>query len=354
MAGIPTRAMAVWSKWRWWVINWNNGMATNTPVSELMTTSIARVQVDADLAEAARIMHMRRLSCLLVDQGNETVGIITERDLTRALSVMLDTGEVLTIKKIMTGSLVTIKADCDYNEAIRILREQRFRRLVVVDDHNKVCGLVTRSDLLSAQRRVLENQVVQRTKELQRTNDMLEALTVTDPMLGIGNRRAMDGAVKRAFSHACRYDRPYSVVLMDIDYFKTYNDYYGHQIGDSALIKVASAVKSHIRNTDSIFRYGGEEFLILLTETALEGAIVAAEHMRMVVENLEIVHEKSPKEVVTASLGVSTVQPNDKDQNTAITRADEALYAAKHKGRNKVATVDLKGENEDKKVIPFK
>jgi diguanylate cyclase (GGDEF)-like protein len=311
-----------------------------TPVSELMTTEITRVQVDASLAEAARAMYEKRLSCLLIDSGKETVGILTERDLTRALSVMLDTGEHGTVEEIMTSPLITIPAQSDYNVAIKLLKQSRCRRLVVTRPDDTVCGLITRSDLLSAQRQVLEKQVQQRTAELQRTNDRLAALSVTDPMLGIGNRRAMDQALDQAFSQMRRYSRPYSIALMDIDHFKSFNDHYGHQIGDEALMAVAASVKEHIRNTDSIFRYGGEEFLILLPETSLKGALVAADHVREVVEKLRIVHEKSPKDVVTTSLGVSTVSIGDIDQNKAISRADEALYVAKEKGRNAVATID--------------
>ncbi len=329
-----------------------DGSVTNTPVSELMTTDVARVKVDATLADAARVMYERRLSCLLVDRGEKTVGIITERDLTRALSIVLDTGEIESVETIMGSPLITIRADCEYNKAISILRERRCRRLVVVDGNDDVCGLVTRSDLLRAQRRVLESEVEKRTVELQRTNEVLKTMSVTDPMLGISNRRAMDSTLKRIFSHTCRYSRPYSVVLLDIDYFKSFNDFYGHQIGDSALVKVATAIKSHIRNTDSVFRYGGEEFLILLPETTLEGAVIAAENVRMVIQNLKIVHQKSPNGSMTASLGVSAVQKSDPDQHKAISRADEALYEAKKEGRNKVATLDnLQGLDN---VIQFK
>lgn len=313
---------------------------TGTPISDVMTTSVESVPVDTKLAEVARIMHSRQLSCLLIDDDSgETIGIITERDLTHALNVLLQTGHAPTVEELMTSPLITITMDSDYSCAMKMLHEHSLRRLVVVDDTKHVTGLITRSNLLHAQGAVLDSAVFHRTIELQKSHALLEEQSITDPMLDIGNRRAMETAINHAFSRAKRYYRPYSVALMDIDYFKPYNDFYGHQMGDDALKQVATAVKTNIRSTDSVFRYGGEEFLILLPETELQGALVAAQNIKRIVEQLQLSHEKSPHRIVTASFGVSSGIDEDSDQNAVVGRADEALYMAKTQGRNQVASL---------------
>ncbi len=318
-----------------------------TPVRDLMTTEITRIQVDASIHDVARLMYEQRLSCLLVDDDTKTedcktVGIVTERDLTRTLSLVLEGRNTEGLRDVMTTSLITIRDDTDYSEAIRVLKENSIRRIIVVCDTGRVCGLITRADLLNAQKRILENEVLQRTQELEETNKILEELSVTDPMLNVGNRRAMDKALKDVFNYTKRYARPYSIVLLDIDRFKCYNDFYGHQLGDQALIKVATELKAIIRNTDSIYRYGGEEFLVLLPETGLAGAMIAGEHMREAVESIGIPHEKSPFDIVTASFGVASINITEPDQKKTITEADEALYVAKSNGRNRVESLDAK------------
>lgn len=318
---------------------------TRTPVRDLMTTQVERIQVTAPLADAVKIMYQRRLSCLLIDRKHETIGIVTERDLTKTLSQILDGAPPVNIAELMTTNLITIQSDSDFSEAINLLYSHKIRRLIVTNKKREVCGLITRADLLSAQKRVLENEVLQRTRQLEKANDALEKLSVTDSMLNVGNRRAMDTALDRILQCAKRYHRPNSIVLFDIDRFKCFNDFYGHQCGDEVLKEVATAVKNSIRRTDTIFRYGGEEFLVLLPETTIDGALIAAEHMRKRVEDMNLPHEKSPFGFVTASFGVSTLNTLEPDHQQTICEADAALYQAKENGRNRVQSYEAKDES---------
>jgi len=160
-----------------------------------------------------------------------------------------------------------------------------------------------------------------------RHHDEIKALSLQDPLTGLGNRRYMEIRTEIAFARSRRYERPLSAIMLDIDFFKRYNDTYGHQAGDDMLVRVAKAVSKNIRETDFAARYGGEEFLVVLPETPLPEALEAAERIRKSVE----------KETgVTVSLGVACFQKEMKDKETLIKKADEALYIAKQKGRNRV------------------
>ena len=143
----------------------------------------------------------------------------------------------------------------------------------------------------------------------------------------------MESTLKREIGLAQRHNNPLSVILLDIDHFKKINDHYGHLHGDQVLAKVAQCAKETIRDSDIIFRYGGEEFLILLTNTSLDGACLLGERIRNEIMKLQMADLPSAK--VTVSLGVATLHSGDEQQNF-IDRADKALYQAKEKGRNRV------------------
>ena len=238
-------------------------------------------------------------------------------------------------------SLSTLKQACE--EAFERIRANRIRRIVIVDDDGNLAGIATRSDLLRAHAQELEFQknnleiaVDKRTRELQKLNQRLTALSLVDPMLNIGNRRSMNEELLKIAERARRYNRPYSIALVDVDNFKKYNDEYGHLFGDDALVSVAAALKRAVRNADSVYRYGGEEFLVLLPEVGVEGAAIAGEHMRTAIEKLKIEHEFAAGGVLTASFGVAEEDLAAPDCKAVIDRADAALYQAKDNGRNQV------------------
>jgi diguanylate cyclase (GGDEF)-like protein len=153
-----------------------------------------------------------------------------------------------------------------------------------------------------------------------------------DPLTGINNRAAMDSSMVREIELARRHDTPLSLVAADIDYFKHINDSYGHATGDCVLRAVVDAIKTTVRGTDMVFRYGGEEFMILLSNTGHEGALLLANRIRRQVEKTEILC-KGIKISATISLGVSWLTPEDTEKSL-FERADKALYDAKAGGRN--------------------
>ena len=155
-----------------------------------------------------------------------------------------------------------------------------------------------------------------------------------DPLTGAFNRSAMDNTLLREVELAQRNKTPLSLVVLDIDHFKSINDNYGHSAGDSVLKTLVTCINSILRKSDMLFRYGGEEFTILLSGTPEEGAIQVAERVRQAIEFHNFNHEQT-RIPVTASLGVCTLKTGDTTQSL-FDKADAALYTAKQQGRNQV------------------
>jgi len=175
-------------------------------------------------------------------------------------------------------------------------------------------------------------------KELKEKKEEISRLARLDGLTGVYNRRVFDENFDNEWSRCFRNKKEISMVMIDIDYFKQYNDTYGHLEGDDALKKVAKEiVKTVGRSYDEVFRYGGEEFVVLLPETDYQGAFFIAENIRKNIEKLKIEHSGSTiLNYLTISLGLSTCTPNDKnDKMSLLDVADKKLYEAKRGGKNK-------------------
>ncbi|MFO7666224.1 MAG: diguanylate cyclase [Desulfobacterales bacterium] len=181
--------------------------------------------------------------------------------------------------------------------------------------------------------------------QLREANDALLRLATTDALTGIANRRAFDEYLEREWKRMLREKMPLSLIMCDIDYFKKYNDLYGHQAGDSCLYDVAQALHNcMLRPGDFVARYGGEEFVVILPGTPVEGALHIAEQIRSAVRKLTISHAGSEVDsFVTLSLGVAHGVPSSEtNANDVLQTADTALYKAKKQGRNRVVVADTK------------
>jgi diguanylate cyclase (GGDEF)-like protein/PAS domain S-box-containing protein len=174
-------------------------------------------------------------------------------------------------------------------------------------------------------------------RELERLNSALAEQARRDPLTGLGNRLRLEEDLALYDARRVRYGHSYCVLLCDLDHFKALNDRQGHQAGDRVLRGVADALQGECRASDAVYRYGGEEFLVLLAEQTLEGALIVCERMRRAVHGLGLAHTDSDAGVVTISIGAAACPRGDRtDPADAIARADRALYAAKAKGRNRV------------------
>jgi len=205
------------------------------------------------------------------------------------------------------------------------------------------------------ERRAADEQILQLLQQLEIEKNYALKNALTDSLTTLANRRSFDASISTEFYRLKRTRAPLSVVMLDIDHFKKYNDMYGHVAGDECLRNVALAVKSAVnRLPDIVARYGGEEFVIILPETGSSGALVLAEKVRKAVESLAIPHESSQTaKTVTISLGVATVDPSMiSTPEQSVELADQALYTAKATGRNKVA-VSESGSGEGLGFCPL-
>ncbi|MGE7946588.1 sensor domain-containing diguanylate cyclase [Lysinibacillus sp. NPDC093688] len=175
----------------------------------------------------------------------------------------------------------------------------------------------------------LEYKVKERTQELERAKLELEKLANTDRLTQVPNRVRLDSVLEEAFEHAQYHETTFSIILLDIDYFKEVNDEFGHQVGDLVLMNVAEILKNTIREQDTVGRWGGEEFLVICPQTTLDDAVKISEKLRQQLENYQfpIVQRK------TSSFGVTSYVNGD-TRNTLLSRCDKALYQAKEQGRN--------------------
>ena len=174
-------------------------------------------------------------------------------------------------------------------------------------------------------------ELYSKSKELKRLNALLEERATTDQLTGVSNRHKIDEDLEHLYQRLARYNQPFSIMLLDLDWFKQVNDTHGHQMGDTTLKELASVLRESVRSIDSVGRWGGEEFMIVCPETHLEEVRMLAERIRTSVER----HEFTIGERVTISVGVAQCSRAESIENV-IRRADKNLYSAKESGRNRV------------------
>jgi diguanylate cyclase (GGDEF)-like protein len=200
---------------------------------------------------------------------------------------------------------------------------------------------------LHLQTRILDEKITQLLelqKELEDANRQLENLSITDGLTGIANRRRLDNFLETEWRRSVRKATPLSLIMIDIDFFKNYNDHYGHVAGDKCLRKVARALEAGIkRPSDLVARYGGEEFVAVLAETDASGAQLVVEILMDHINALKIPHEASNvSPYITVSQGLGTTIPNrESSPEQLLKAADKALYKAKNSGRNQVKSIVL-------------
>jgi diguanylate cyclase (GGDEF)-like protein len=300
-------------------------------IGDIMTAINAGVTPDDILSTVITLMRDKRCSCVIISEQGYPKGILTERDVVRIFADTLTKSIIpeCPISEVMTPEPVCVKQSTSLYDALLLARSRKLRHLLVVGDDDRLVGLVTQTDMADAYVDLLDRQTV-----LESENQQLQLLSYEDALMKIGNRRAMEVELEFTEASAKRYNKTYAIALIDVDFFKNYNDSYGHQLGDNALQALAKAINDGKRDADRVYRYGGEEVLLLMPETNTTDALVAAERVRTAVLNLQLPHEDSHFDCLTISIGVAAGGQGTWQQIVA--KADDALYKAKDSGRNKV------------------
>ena len=240
--------------------------------------------------------------------------------------------------KTLTNSVLMYDPEKN-NFPMKILKETDEISLM----QNAIVSMVTKinlyTKLLDSHKALLEDKVKQRTEELERSNQELKELASVDPLTKLYNRRYFTESSEKTLDLAKRNNKAMSIIMLDIDMFKDINDTYGHATGDKCIVAVSNVLLELTRKSDVVCRFGGEEFIVLLPETNMDGAYTIAEKIRNEIQ-LQKMKVSANKEVrLTVSAGVSEVNL-EKDANIeiAIHRADYAMYEAKRAGRNNTFT----------------
>lgn len=239
--------------------------------------------------------------------------------------------------------IVTLErsAEGDFSDKLPVNGRDELN-LIAEHINNMNKRISVRDNELKEARQTLEQRVAERTRDLQQevearksAEEKMIQLAATDPLTGVLNRRAFDERAVEEVERAIRYQRPLTVIILDLDHFKQINDRYGHQCGDRVLVELATLIQPCLRSIDCLCRHGGEEFLVLLPETDEDDAHFLAERLRREIAK-KTMFSDTERFNITASFGIATLGEGEQDILPTINRADKALYQAKELGRNLV------------------
>ncbi len=279
-------------------------------------------------------------AAIVVEQGRP-LGILTSR---HAIRLVTDGASLdAPVERYMQAPVDALPSGVRLADALDYLKRTGYKRIVVVDEDGRLLGTVTQSELARYGfhhwthhlRRRLSGLDSDR-REARVLARRLEREAMTDPLTGIGNRRMFNRLLEKEWHRCQRHGSALSLVLFDVDHFKRINDRWGHPKGDAVLRSLAALIERQLRGCDTVCRWGGEEFAVLLPETDADGAWKLAERLRRAAEDAELAGLR-----VTISLGAAQCAPGERIPEW-IARADRALYAAKQAGRNR-AVCDAAG-----------
>jgi len=327
------------------------GLITHTDITSNIDpdTLMDNYKLQDFLKLGRRMKWVRRddkISFLLKDMANNSydnviivenlkpIGIFTTKDIMKLVKNKVDLD--VNVEKYMSTPVDAIHKSSSVREALSFLKEKRYKRVIVVDDDGTLSGIITQKELISLTYSRWATLMKEYQQELSEINMMLqnknieyENIASTDSLTGLYNRDKFSQLYSSSYISMLQRHNSMSLVILDIDYFKSVNDIYGHNAGDKTLVQVSHTLLKTLRDVDIVCRWGGEEFIVLLPTADLEHAILIAQKLRKAIEELSIDRVGN----VTASFGVSQVREGEEMQEV-IDRADKALYLAKDSGRN--------------------
>lgn len=253
--------------------------------------------------------------------------------------------------------VILITAYASVENAISAIRYGVYDYLIKpIDDIGHITTIARRAMekiRLTRENSELVQEVKSNNEELLKANMILSQMAVRDDLTGLFNQRYIKESLEHEEAVSLRYDRKFSLMMLDIDHFKIYNDTNGHQAGDKVLSEFSNIMTQKLRQSDVAARYGGEEFLLILPETPKEGARMLAEKILQDVANHPFENrEKQPLGFVSVSIGVAAYPDDGESSKTVIHEADKALYRAKHEGRNRTCMAGDDKQSAEDAILP--
>jgi diguanylate cyclase (GGDEF)-like protein len=303
-------------------------------IAELLSRKrgpMVMAKADESVLLMASRLHEHRVGAMVVlDDDGGLAGIVSERDLVRAITQFGSKFPTLTVGDIMTRRVITCSNDDDILETMKVMNANHIRHMPVMEGNQPLALISIREfDYFYMQ---LQNQAH------------------TDDLTGVANRRHFLEVLNKELARHRRHGTPFAVAVLDVDHFKNVNDTFGHDAGDRVLCAIARCLIDTLRTYDGVGRIGGEEFGILLPNTALQGAEETCKRLLSKLRSEEIAVDSGTIRV-TASIGVSAPTPLTKSPEAIIKAADQNLYAAKAAGRNRVIVDPYTEQHADQAAI---
>jgi diguanylate cyclase (GGDEF)-like protein len=274
------------------------------------------VRPNSTLREAAQTLTSHQIGALLVTgESGQLIGIVSERDLVRAITEY-DGGMVeRSVSDVMTRSVVTCAAHDSIGDVLNLMKSNGIRHIPVLDG-DRLQGIVS-------------------IRELTRAYEALQVQANTDALTGLSNRRYFLETLQNELDRSRRFRHTVSVAMIDVDHFKRVNDKYGHDVGDKVLCVLASLLVRELRTIDRVGRLGGEEFAAIFPETGMEGANTACARLLEAVRTSEI-DTNDAKISFTVSIGLTGANSATEGPSSVLRRADKLMYEAKAEGRDRI------------------
>lgn len=332
-------------------------------ITAWMVKDVITIQPDKTVLEACLLMQKNNIGAAIAVKENKPVGIFTERDLLNKVIVGGKDPKTIILDEIMTKDVKTATTNSSYKEVYDLMRLNNIRHLPILEN-DVLVGVVSIRDLLRFHMRSLEQTITEltneiifvrslldktsddRSKELYQENKRLQDIAIVDSLTGLYNYRYFEEIFSKEIARSKRYNHLLTLLFIDIDFFKHYNDINGHEEGNIVLKELAEVLRHTSRQTDTlcklhgvdiVARYGGEEFVIVLPETPKQGGIVRATRLLEDVRNHPFKNKESqPNGKLTISIGVAEFPTDAANWEEIIKKADEALYQAKNTGRDKL------------------
>ena len=296
------------------------------------------VEKDHSTNDLLQLMMQYSFDSIMILEEKRPIGILTTKDVMQLIKNKSDLS--LPVSTYMSSPVDTINHTASIKEALDFLKEKRYKRVVVVDDEGQLSGIVSQKELISLTYSRWAMLMKEYQEELREINHLLanknkeyEAMASTDALTGLYNRHKFYELYVSTYKTMMQRGNFASIIILDIDHFKSVNDTYGHNVGDKVLIQVAHLLIRTLREVDIVCRWGGEEFILLLPTASLKNAQKLAEKLRVNMKTLKI----DTVGAISASFGVAQIKEGD-DVESIVERADKALYLAKKSGRDCVKT----------------